>query len=235
MRIVKRSAILLHFDYYDIFVTIMITISQIVGDILRHDDTALAAARKGWLNFSAYARDIQAQVEDALMKDVQEASIVTALSRTAIDLHRPEERRTDVIQSLAVHSNLEGMTYERSEHSSATIREIYHQVSADNKSFLTVTQGINEVTIVAEAKVATVFRQALKGAHMVYDKSSLVGVTVKFAPSNLEIPNLIFSLTQRLAYKDINIIEIVSTATELTYILEKKDLAAALEQLQKGI
>lgn len=213
----------------------MITISQIVNDILRHDDLAAAAARKGWLNFSAYARDIQSQVQDALLKDVQEASIVTALSRAANGMARPSQQPTDVIQSLAVHSNLEGMTYERSEHTSTTIRKIYHQVSATNKSFLTVTQGINEVTVVAGAPVARVFRQALKDAHKVYDKPNLVGITVKFAPSNLEIPNLIFALTRRLAYKDVNIIEIVSTATELTYILEKKDLAVALEQLQKDI
>jgi hypothetical protein len=38
-----------------------------------------------------------------------------------------------------------------------------------------------------------------------------------------------------LAYKDINIIEVVSTATELTYMIEKKDLPVALEQLQKDM
>lgn len=35
--------------------------------------------------------------------------------------------------------------------------------------------------------------------------------------------------------KKVNIVEVVSTATELTYVIEKKDLAAALEQLQKDI
>jgi len=38
-----------------------------------------------------------------------------------------------------------------------------------------------------------------------------------------------------LAYKNINIIEVVSTATEMTYIIEKQDVALALEQLQKDI
>ncbi|HSX05585.1 MAG TPA: hypothetical protein VLF69_03910 [Candidatus Saccharimonadales bacterium] len=213
----------------------MITIAQVVADILQHDDLAMAAARRGWLNLSAYARTIQPQVEGALVKEVQEASIITALSRATAGLPLPAEPQTDSVQSLAVHSNLEGVTYERSEETSAKIREIYHQVNVDNKAFLTVTQGINEVTIVAEASVARVFRQALSGAHKVYDKRNLVGITVKFAPFNLEVPNLIFALTRRLAYKDINIIEVVSTATELTYIIERKNLSAALEQLQKDI
>lgn len=213
----------------------MITISQAVETILYHDDVALEAARKGWLNLSSYARAIRPQVENTLIKDVQEGSIVTALSRIVADLPQQPATIQDVIQSFSVHSNLEGMTYERSEDISTQIREIYRQVAATNKSFLTVTQGINEITIVAEASVARHFREKLRQAHTVYDKPNLVGITVKFAPENLEIPNLIFMLTRRLAYRDINIIEIVSTATELTYVIEKRDVATALEQLQKNI
>ena len=213
----------------------MIKISQIVEEILKQDDLALAAAQKGWLNFSAYARSIKSQVEEATFKDVQEGSIVTALTRLVDELPKHQDLQTDTIQSLAVHSNLEGITYERSEAISEQIKEIYHQVAADNKTYLTVTQGINEVTVVAEARVAQVFREKLQSIGKIYDKKNLVGITVKFDLRYLEIPNLIFALTKRLAYKSINIIEIVSTATELTYIIEKKDLSTALEQLQKDV
>lgn len=218
-----------------IFHTYMINIAQVVEDILTHDDVALAAARKGWLNLSSYARAVRPQIQDILMKDVQEGSIVTALSRLTASLPKQSDVSLDIIQSLAVHANLEGITYERSEHVSNQIRETYNQIQANNKTFLTVTQGINEITILAEAQVAQVFRDKLKGTSKIYDKRNLVGITVKFALGNLEVPNLIFALTRRLAYKNINIIEAVSTATELTYIIEKKDLAAALEQLQKDI
>ncbi len=213
----------------------MINIAEVVKDTLMQDDVALAAARKGWLNFSSYARYIQPQVQATLMKDVQEGSIITALSRLAATLPAQLVVAVDGIQSLAVHANLEGITYERSELVSAQIRETYNQIDAGNKTFLTVTQGINEITILAEARVAHIFRDKLEGASKIYDKRNLVGITVKFALDNLEIPNLIFALTRRLAYKSINIVEIVSTATELTYVIEKKNLAASLEQLQKDI
>jgi hypothetical protein len=213
----------------------MITIAQVVEEILSHDDVALAAAKQGWLNFSSYARHIQPQVGKQLLKDVQEGSIITALSRFVATLPQQPAYRVDLIQRLAVHANLAGISYERSEQTSNKIRDIYHAVNVDNKTFLTVTQGINEITIVAEAAVAGVFRDKLQGAEKIYDKSNLVGITVKFEVGNLEVPNLIFALTRRLAYQDINIVEVVSTATELTYIIAKKDLATALEQLQKDI
>ncbi|HJQ09028.1 MAG TPA: hypothetical protein VJ836_06120 [Candidatus Saccharimonadales bacterium] len=215
----------------------MINISQAVEERLTRDDVALIAAQKGWLNFSSYARAIQPELQRLLHKNVQEGSIVTALSRIAAQSHRHQQdiATTDMIQSLSVHSNLEGMTYERTTDVSAKIRDIYQKINVDNKTYLTVTQGMNEVTVVAEPRVAQIFRDSLDVAHMIYDKRALVGITAKFTVGNLEVPNLIFALTRRLAYKNINIIEIVSTATEITYMIEKKDLAIALEQLQKDI
>lgn len=213
----------------------MITVAQITENILLQDDVALAAARKGILNLSSYARSIQPQIRTALLKDVQEGSIIAALSRLVAGVDATPPEITDVIQSLAVQSNLEGITYERSAEVTGKIREVYHQINVDDHTFLTVTQGINEITIVAESQVAQVFRNKLEGAHKIYDKANLVGITAKFKVGNLEIPNLIYTLTRRLAYKAVNIIEVVSTATELTYIIDRKDLEVALSQLQKDI
>lgn len=213
----------------------MITVAQITENILLQDDVALAAARKGILNLSSYARSIQPQIKRTLLKDVQEGSIVAALSRLVAGLDTAPPEITDVIQSLAVQSNLEGITYERSAEIASKIRKVYNLINVDDHTFLTVTQGINEITIVAESQVAQIFRSKLEGAHKIYDKANLVGITAKFKVGNLEIPNLIHTLTRRLAYKAVNIIEVVSTATELTYIIDRKDLEVALNQLQKDI
>lgn len=213
----------------------MIKISVVIEEILKQDDIALAAAKQGWLNLSSYARSIQKDVEERLLKKVQIGSIVTALSRIIGTVPIQAELGRRPVQSLVVHSSLEGMTYERNEETSDRIRRIYHATKTDNKTYLTVTQGLNEITVIAEARVAETFRTSLKRAQKIYDKKNLIGITVKFDLGYLEIPNLVFALTRRLSYKNINIIEIVSTATELTYILEKKDLACALEQLQKEV
>ncbi len=213
----------------------MITVAQLVQDALLHDDVALAAAKEGWLNLSSYARTLQPDIQERLFKEVQEGTIITALSRIVSDLEDSKRPARNVIQSLSVHSNLEGMTFERTDEVSERIRSIYSTIHMTNKSYLTITQGINEVTIIAESQVAQSFRDDLRDTQKVYDKTNLVGITAKFKIGYLEIPNLIFSLTQRLAHRDINIIEIVSTATELTFIIEKKDLSTTLSQLQKDI
>ena len=214
----------------------MINISQAVEDVPTHDDVALTAARLGWLNLSSYARSIRPQIENLLQKPAQEGSIVTALARLQTALQPSAgQQASALMQGLSVHVNLEGITYGRSRETSSQIREIYAQISSATSTYLTVTQGINEITIIAEAKIAQKFREQLTNARKIYDKTNLVGITIKFDLAYLETPNLIFAHTRRLAYKDINIIEVVSTATELTYMIERKNLSIALEQLQKNI
>ncbi len=213
----------------------MITIAQCTEDILLHDDVALAAARRGLLNLSSYARYIRPELEKRLLKKAQEGSIVTALSRLVARVSASQSEVINVLQSLAVHVNLAGITYERNMATSARIREIYHRLSSNNPTFITMTQGINEITIIAEAQIAQEFHNSLQDVQAIYDKTELVGVTAKFKVGYLETPNLIHQLTRRLAYKDINVIEIVSTATELTFIIDKKDLEITLLQLQKDI
>jgi len=220
---------------YVIFNTIMITVAQLVEEALFHDDVALAAAKKGWLNLSSYARTLQHDIQQRLLKDVQLGTIITSLSRIVMDIKDSQGPIRGVLQGLTIHPNLEGMTFERTNEASARIRNIYSHARTTNKSYLTVTQGVNEVTIITETQVARTFRDSLKDVQKTYDKTNLVGITAKFKVGYLETPNLIASLTQRLAYRDINLIEIVSTATELTFILEKKDLPVALTQLQKEV
>jgi hypothetical protein len=213
----------------------MINISKAVEDIFAEDDLAQAAARRGFLNLSSYAREIRPAVQNRLLKPAGEGSIVTALSRIIARLPADAAEPHHIIRSLSVHANLEGMTYERSEQTSRRIREIYSETKAHNQSFVTVTQGMNEITVVADAPVAQGFRRELTGLPAIYDRKDLVGITVKFGLESLERPNTIYWLTRHLAFKSVNLVEVVSTATELTYIISKSDLASALKQLQKAM
>ncbi|MBD3365993.1 hypothetical protein GF360_01475 [candidate division WWE3 bacterium] len=213
----------------------MIKISEIVEEIIKRDDLVIALASRGLLNASAYAREIRPEIEETLMKEVKVGSIVVAVNRY-IDTIPPYKVPTEnIIQSLAVHSNLEGISYERTEETSRRIRDIYKETNVDNKTYVTVTQGINEITIVAESSVLAEFKEALKDKKTIYYKEDLVGITVKFDLSCLKIPNVMYGLMRRMALKNINLIEVVSTATELTFIIDKKDLQLGLNQLQKSI
>lgn len=213
----------------------MIKISTIVQDIIDDDDLVRSLASKGLLNYMAYARNIQREVESKAMKEVQLGSITAAVARYVLNIKPIELPSEKDIQQISVQTNLEGLTYERSEEVSKKIQSIYNELKVNNKTFVTVTQGINEITIIAENSVVDIFRKKLKDYVTIYDISDIVGITAKFGIKYMAIPNLFYLLIRRLALKNINIVEIVSTATELTFIINKNNLQISLDQLQKGL
>ena len=213
----------------------MIKIASIVQEIIENDDLVRSLASKGLLNSMAYARSIQKEVESQAKKEVQLGSITAAVARYVTSIKPVELPSEKDIQQVSVQTNLEGLTYERSEEVSQKIQAIYNELKVNNKTFVTVTQGINEITIIAENSVVDIFRKKLKSYPTIYDISDIVGITVKFGIKYMSIPNLFYLLIRKLALKNINIVEIVSTATELTFIINKNNLQVSLDQLQKGL
>lgn len=210
-------------------------ISTIVQDIMENDDLVKSLASKGLLNYMAYARSIQKDVEEKAFKDIQLGSITAAVTRYVNELKPIDLPSEKDIQQISLQTNLEGVTYERSEEVSKKIQSIYNEIKVDNKTYITITQGINEITIIAESSVIDIFRQKLKNYSTIYDISEIVGITVKFGLKYMSIPNLFYLLIRKLALRNINIVEIVSTATELTFIINKPNLQIALDQLHKGL
>ncbi len=212
-------------------------ISDIVEKLVTDDDYIMHLGPANLINWSSYARKIAPEIENMLKKKVKMGSIVTALTRYFKNIPSTElSKSTDqIIERLSVHSNLEGITFERSEKSSEKIQALYQKLLLSTNSFITLTQGNNEITIVAESQYASKFRKELTSLPKIYDKKSLVGISIKFHLKYLEIPNILFQLHKSIVIKKINIIEIISTATELTFIINKKDLHLALESLQKSL
>lgn len=216
----------------------MIKISEVVEELVEQDELILSLGLEGLVNLSSYARKIHSQVEASLRKPVKEGSIVAALTR----FFQKNPKRgflpkmgAKVIQTLSVHSDLEGMTFERTEKASLLVKKLYQELSEKTKAFFTLTHGLNEITLVCESQIAKVFRKEFEAFKKIYDKKNLVGITVKFDLKYLEVPNTIFELYKKLAFKKINIIEIISTATEITFIIEKEELSQGIEALQKNI
>lgn len=207
-------------------------ISDAVAKIMKNDDLIRVVAQKGLLNHRAYAKQILPQVENDCFKEVKLGSVTTAVTRFASKLKPiPTPPKEDILR-ISVQKNLSGLTYERTEETSEKIRNFYKDFADSSDSYITVTQGINEITLIANDTIIEKIRKELSGYKTVYDITNIAGISVKFDIKYMEIPNLFYSLIRKLALKNINIIEIVSTATELTFIINEKDVPLALEGLQ---
>lgn len=211
----------------------MIKISEIVSETIQRDEIALEAFRMGILNLSAYANKIQASVSEKAYKPVSKSAIVTALSRMKEGVDKiPPLRPVVKIEDMSIKSPLVELSFEK------TAKAVQLASKLDSKSllkdsFYTIIYGVGEISLICsenlERKILKHFNIEPKGRYR-----NLVAVTTRFIEQDyIEIPNMIYALVSALASKRINIIEIVSTFTEISFIVRKDDMGDTIEVLKQ--
>ncbi|MFY9462754.1 MAG: hypothetical protein WAP52_01055 [Candidatus Sungiibacteriota bacterium] len=215
----------------------MIKISGVVEGIIRQDEVALSAFNSGYLNLSAYAASIRREVEVRAKKPVRVGSIVVALSRLKKSGGKTDKRKSllpeVVIEDLSVKSGLVEIAFDRTAGNLARLRELYRDSAINAGDFFMVTQGTGEITIIALETALPHIMRVMRPARSKATIRNLVGLTARFDEKYLAIPNVVFVFVRRLALKHINIVEIVSTYTELTFIIDQKDLQEAFLALNE--
>ncbi len=211
----------------------MLKVSEIVKDILSSSDIELEAMRAGILNLSAYAAKIQPEVEKRCWKPVQKTTIVVALSRLQVGVAKIAPLKPVIkFTELSVKSPLAEITFEKTLHSIQQSRTLSSFLQKHEPAFLTITQGINEITVIVsqeqELRVIKHFATPPKASFV-----NLVGVTVSFSEKYLREPNVIYTVLSALAGQRVNIIEIVSTYTELSVIIDQKQLELCITTLNQ--
>lgn len=215
----------------------MIKISDAAREILYSSEVALSAFNDGYLNLSAYAKTIRREIEARTKKSVQTGSIVVALSRMRKSAGKQDRRKPltpDIaIDDLSVKSGLVEATFDRTSGNLARLRELYRDPAINASDFFMVTQGTGEITIIALGTALPHIIRVMRPARPKTTIKNLVGLTARFDEKYLAIPNVIFTFVRRLALKRINIAEIVSTYTELSFIIDQKDLQEAFLALNE--
>lgn len=209
----------------------MIRISQIVEEILNGDEIALEALRAGILNLSAYAESIRPRIEKRLYKDIRRGSIVTALSRLSEKVSLVSPLKAPVrIEDMSIKSPLSEVTYEKTAVVSKQIAALGTKYAG--VGFFTSTQGIGEVTLIVSQELKPAVLEIV-GSKPKGTYDHLAAITVRFAEKDyIEVPNMIYTLVATLAGRRINLIEIVSTFTEISFIVRQKDMKETIEVLK---
>ena len=212
----------------------MIKVQDIVSEIVKRDDVAGLAIQNGYINFSKYARKIKPEVDKTLLMDISEKTIVVSLIRLAKLLDQKAINQNKVkLDHISVHPDLGELCYERNSHNLKLLKIIQTDLQEKDGLFFTTTESVGEITIIANNRLIKKVVNVFNKIDPIYSHNQLTGITVKFSKAYLDIPNVIYDITKELAIKDLNIIEIVSTTTELTYIIERHNTELALRQLSK--
>jgi hypothetical protein len=212
----------------------MKTVAAVVREIIDESEIALSALQSGILNLSAFAKKIREEVSSRAGKPVTTGSIVVALSRYEYDAkNRAPLTPTVLIESISTRSNLTELTFARTQTIRTRLKEIHENTNLLDAEILTVTSGVREVSLIVPSTLKNEVIAIFSGTAPTLVLEELACLTVRFPARYLHTPNTIFTLLRPLALNRINIVEVVSTYTELSIIVAEEDLQSAFTIFSK--
>lgn len=200
-------------------------VSDIVRAIVFSSEPELTVLSRKALNLSAYAKRIQADVERRAMKPVQVGTIVVALSRLSAELTTEDPLLPKVeMDSISVKSNLVEVAFNKTAENKLRAQRLYTAVEFAQADFLTVTYGAGEISIFAPISLSKPILKNFQPDKPKIHLENLAALTVQFGEQYIDTPNIYFALLRSLAVRKLNIVELISTYTELTFLVRHSDL-----------
>jgi aspartokinase len=214
----------------------MITIAAAVEKVVHDSPLLEECLAAGIVNLSAVARAIRPRVESEIMKKAGEAALVMALRRLAPRLERKAgdpRRILRLIRDITVRSNITEFTFRNSDTILQCQVRLLEKIRGQGDHFITCTQGVHEMTVMVHADFEGVVEKVFHSEMRVSKVTNLAAVGIHLTPKVVEVPGVYYAILKQLTWSGINVIEVVSTMTELTLMLEKKNVEKAFLVLKQ--
>jgi hypothetical protein len=210
-------------------------ISDQVEEIIRATPFLEAALDEGIINHAALARRLKRRIEAALLRRVSEPAVMMALRRLGPRLGRrtirPPAARAPVVE-LTVRSGLIEFTFHRSATLRTQQRRLLTRLERFPEAFVTYTQGVTQAMLIVGASFERLVDEVFAGEHRVGVVRNLSAVVIRLARTVVKTPGAYYQILKELAWRNVNVIDVVSTYTELTILIEDHQVAAAFAALR---
>jgi aspartokinase len=212
----------------------MVTISHIVQKIVSEQVFVLEPMSRGIVSYGSLAEQLQPEIEEELGKKVKTHAIVMALRRYAETLkERPAKISFDFSSEIIMKTDICDIAVRRSPTLLHRLKRLYEIVDFETGDILNIVHGRYEVSVVTNERYREKSLALLKEEKILNVERELVSLTLTFSKEFLYTPGIIFNAVRNIAWESINIYEIVSTNTELTFIINKKDAVKGYKTLER--
>jgi len=230
---------MLQFEHFvkSVRIISMIKIQPIVRDIVLGEIEALHALTNGYMNMSSYAYQIRPKVEILTKKKVTIASLVVTLSR----LRKEFKKESPLIHNVAITNittklPLSEIVYENTNKFIQEFESLHKNILVSRDDFFITNMSTTEIDIICSTNLASKVLKHFKIKPKIINHN-LAAVGISYGSEVFGTPNVFFSLLSVTARARINIEELVSTPTELIFIVAEKDFGktvALFSELRRG-
>jgi len=214
----------------------MITVPEATEKIIKRSRYLSEAISKDLINLSALAIYITPEIEEMLIKKVSKASVIMAIRRTKLRLRKkPQSKYKDIFKSppeMIIRSNLSLINLMNSDELYKNCVEFFNSHPIERRHFFTLTEGSSETTIALSTVLKENLINSLGQGKINLNLDNLSSITIQLPKEVATSSGIFYFFLKSLAWEEINVVEIISTSLELTFIFDSKDINKAFSVLK---
>ncbi|MFA5050010.1 MAG: hypothetical protein WC501_03300 [Candidatus Micrarchaeia archaeon] len=212
----------------------MVTIAHIVEKMIKDNPSLELALSKDLISYSKLAREIRKEVEKELNHKVNMPAIIVALKRLKEKSDQIyNEKEHFYALELNTTSSLMELTIGKTQNLSYLMKRLYEMQELTQGCVLNAIHGNHQTTFVFSERMEEKVKDIIREEQIIFELKNLAQLSIRFDEKMFMAPGFLVYVLKELSWNDINIIEIVSTYTELVIVLEKDKLMKAYHIVQK--
>lgn len=212
----------------------MITISQVVEDVISRSPFLAEVLYENVANVSSVARRIRPQVKKKLLEEVSEEAIAMALRRMGRKI-KPAPSGLKFLKDLnniTVRSNLVEFVFPNSSSITKIHQDILKKIENKKDVFLNISRGLFESIIIISSDFEKDTEQILRNQSKVSKIKDLSSITIKLPEETITTPGVYYPILKALAWDGLNIIEVISIGSELSILFRSNDADRAFSVIK---
>ncbi len=215
----------------------MITVPEVVEQIVKESPFLEEGLSKRIINLSSLAREIQSEIAEKLLKDIRIGAIVMALKRLSKQIkHKNSGELSEILKNISditVRSNILEFAFENSSTLLEKQRRLLDVIYTEKNTFFTTSTGVYETSLFVSRNLEPQVKKTFQDEKLRYGMDDLSAITLILPKEAVFVPGVYYSVLKALAWEGINFIEVVSSYTELTIILQNSNVDRAFSILKK--
>jgi hypothetical protein len=207
----------------------MVTISQYVKHYVQERPFLEQALAEGIINHAALAEKLMPLIEKDMRLNPKFSAVNMAIRRLSETLY--SKQRADSSQKfesdIVVKNNIVDVFLHKNQTIIERIEQLQKDIAKDKNLILNVIFGVHEINLIINEKYVDMVVEYFAPSHIKKIIKGIASITVTLSPQTLNDIGIFYLFLKELSWNNIPVIDIISTYTEVTFVVYETDLNRA--------
>lgn len=216
------------------------SVSEIVREVVDSSPHIRTALEMDLLNYSALARHLIQQINKKYNKKVSKESIIVAAIRYQKEMTKKqisEKLKRGISEcSISIRSDIIDLTFQKSPPVQEIVDDFNSKIDWKNGGVMFMVQGRNEIEIILDRINYNKIKELIPKEMVLNVIHNLTAVSIHQPSTELTfVPGFYAFLLNNLAINNVNVIEVMSTLTEVIIVVPQEQASKTFEILNEII